>query len=216
MRSTTILFAGLLLAASLPAWGQNSGQLRYRWQDSHGLAHYSDSLSSDAIINGYDVVNDSGLVVQHVPRSLTTAERKTARTLAAQQAAEQRRVESRARDDQQLLSAYPDEASYLTLLQEGLNTVDQQISTTRNNLHTQEQALTDLLNRAADEERAKQPVPKTLGDSIAQQRSVVTGQRTLLQRLRQTRASTVKQNADDLAHYRQIKATQEQARSASD
>jgi hypothetical protein len=208
MRKFVTIIATAALVASLPALAQSSGSLRYRWHDAKGLPHYSDSLSSEAMKNGYDLVNDQGLVMGHVARQLTADERVAAQKLAAEQAAQRRQQDEQARADVQLLSAYPDESAYRLAQQQTLDTIDQQMATTRINLRSQEKALTDLLGRAADLERAKQPVPKYLVDSIAKQRSVVTGQRNVLERQQQTRQTTGQQEVEQLQHYRDLKAAQ--------
>ncbi|HEY8683162.1 MAG TPA: DUF4124 domain-containing protein, partial [Rhodanobacter sp.] len=110
----------------------------------------------------------------------------------------------------QMLAAYPDEESYKISLQQTLDTIDQQIRTTLINLRSQEKALTDLLSRAADIERSKDPVPKFLADSIANQRNVVAGQRNALARQQAERALDVQQQASQLARYRELKAAQAQ------
>jgi hypothetical protein len=206
----TFAFATAMLIAGLPVHAQNNGSIRYRWHDAQDLPHYSDSLTSEAMKYGYDLVNDRGLVVQHVPRQLNPAERAAAAKLAAQQAEQQRIERDRANAEAQMMAAYPDEKSFLISQQQSLDTIDQQIHTTQLNLRSQEKALTDLLGRAADIERNKNPIPKFLADGIAKQRDVITGQRNALQRLQQVRAQTVQLQAKQLARYRELKAAQEQ------
>lgn len=209
MRKSLPVFAAALLM-SLAASAQNTGSIRYKWHDAQGLPHFSDSLTAEAMKYGYDLVNDRGLVVQHVPRQLTPEERAVANKLAAEQAEQQRIIRERANAEEQMLAAYPDEESFRISQQQALDTIDQQIHTTQLNLRSQEKALTDLLARAADIERSKNPIPKFLADSIAQQRNVVTGQRSALQRQQAERAQTVQQQIQQLARYRELKAAQAQ------
>lgn len=208
MRKFVTTIATAALIASLPAFAQGSGSVRYRWRDAHGLPHYSDSLNIEAMKSGYDLVNDQGMVLGHIARQLTPAERAAAQKLAGEQAAQRRQQDEQARADVQLLSAYPDEAAYQLAQQQTLDTIDQQMNTTRINLRSQEKALTDLLGRAADLERTKQPVPRYLVDSIAEQRNVVAGQRSVLERQQQTHQSTEQQQVAQLQHYRALKAAQ--------
>lgn len=210
MRKFVTIIATAALLASLPAFAQTTSHVRYRWHDAKGLPHYSDSLSSEAMKYGYDLVNDQGMAIGHVERQLSPDERVAAQKAAAEQAAKRRQQDEQARADVQLLSAYPDESAYRLSQQQALDTIDQQMNTTRINLRSQEKALTDLLARAADLERAKQPVPKFLADSIAQQRNVVAGQRNVLERQQQTRQTTEQQDATQLLHYRALKAAQNQ------
>ena len=212
MRRTVFVIALLALTTGLHAQTQTASHYRYRWKDATGLPHYSDSLTSDALKYGYDLVNDRGLVVQHVERQLTPEERAAAQKAAEAKAASDRVAQQRARDDMQMLNAYPTEDAYKRSQQDALDSLDQQIATTRTNLRSQEKALTDLLTRAGDLERAKQPVPKFLNDSIAKQRDVVAHQRDALERQQTARDAQVQKNAQDLDHYRELKTAQDKER----
>lgn len=212
MRKLLTAVVATMLFASLPVHAQQTigGGIRYKWHDGQGLLHFSDSLSAEAMKYGYDLVNDQGLVIQHVARQLNPEERAAANKLAEEEAAKRRAAQEVANAEAQMLSAYPDEDSYKISQQQQLDTIDQQIHTTQINLRSQEKALTDLLARAADIERAKSPVPKFLSDSIASQRDIVTGQRNALQHQQALRTQTVQQQVKDLARYRQLKAAQAQ------
>ncbi|MFK2902333.1 DUF4124 domain-containing protein [Dyella ginsengisoli] len=200
-------FSGLVQARQ----ASTGSSVQYRWHDAQGLAHYSDSLSADAMANGYDVVNSQGLVMRHVDRPLTPAERAAAKKQADEAAVRKREEEQRQRDDQQMLAAYPDEASFVAAQNDELGSIDQQVSTTRISLGTQEKALADLLDRAGELERAKQPVPKFLSDKIAAQRNVVGSQRALLDRLQASYVNTQLKHEAQLQRYRQLKAQLQQA-----
>jgi len=150
--------------------------------------------------------------VTHVARMMTPTERAAAQKQAAEQAAQQSAIEARKRGDLNLLNTYPDEDSLKEQQQQVLESLDEQMSTTRVNLHTQDAALTDLLNRAADNERAKQAIPKSLADQIAAQRNVVANERDLLHRQQANRAIVVQQQAQDLQHYRDLKAQEKAER----
>lgn len=206
-----LIAAALLAGTSLHAQPQSSGDgLRYRWVDASGLPHFSDSLTQDALKYGYSVINDQGMVVQRVQRQLNPAERAAAQKLAAQQAAAKHAADEKARADEEMLEAYPDEAAYKASLQQALTNMDQQIHTSKLNLRSQEQALTDLLARAADAEHNKQPVTKFLQDSIARQRGVVSGLQALLQQQQAQRDEAEKQQLQQLAHYRALQAAMNQ------
>ncbi|KRF00518.1 ABC transporter ATPase [Frateuria sp. Soil773] len=210
MRKLCFAAATLGLIAAQLGYAQNGGGIRYKWRDAQGLPHYSDSLTGDAMKYGYDLVNDQGMVIQHVQRQLSTEERAAARQQAAQQAAQERAVQERARSEVQMLNAYPTEAAFRQAQKQELDTLDQQMSTTRINLHSQEKALADLLARAADLERAKQAVPKYLADSIAQQRAVVANQRATLERQQAARDLAEQQAAKRLQRYRELRDAQQQ------
>lgn len=207
MRKFLIVPAVLALVASTGAIAQKQqgSAVQYRWHDAHGLLHYSDSLSADAMANGYDIVNSRGIVVRHVDRQLTPEERIAAEKQAEIDAAKKRAEDEQRRNDQQMLAAYPNESDLVSMQKDELSSIDQQISTTRKSLATQEQALADLLARAGELERAKQPVPKYLADRVTSQRNVVGSQRALLDRLQQSYANTELRQQAQLSRYRELK-----------
>jgi hypothetical protein len=199
----------VLLGLAEAACAQNHpGGVRYRWVDASGLPHFSDSLTLDALKYGYDVINSNGTVVTHVQKQLSPAERAAAEKQAAADAASKRAADDQKRGDIQLLNTYPDENALKVEQQQELENLDEQMNTTRVNLHSQDAALTDLLNRAADEERAKKPVPKFLADQIATQRNVVANERELLRRQQGSRDALVRQQAQQLQHFRELKSAQ--------
>lgn len=209
MRKLCFVLATTVLIGNLSAQTPTPSSVRYKWHDESGLLHFSDSLSAEAMKQGYDLVNDRGLVIQHVPRQLSPQERAAADKLAAEQAAQQRAEQERAAAGAQMLAAYPDEKTYRTSQQQMLQNIDRQIHTTQINLRSQEQALADLLSRAADDERRKKPVPKFLADRIANQRDVVSEQRNVMARQQAGRAQTVLDQARELSRYQRLKAAQD-------
>lgn len=210
MRLLPFAFIAAVLATSQLAVAQESSHVRYKWQDGQGLMHFSDSLSMDAMKYGYSMVNDQGVVVGRVERQLSPDELAAKSKLASQQAAQQRAARELANREAQLLNAYPDEAAFRVSQKQALDTIDQQIHTTLINLRTQEKALTELLDRAADLERAKENVPPLLTGNIARQRDVVTGQRNTLVRQQAGRAKTVTAQGAQLTRYRQLRAARDE------
>ncbi|HTV85074.1 MAG TPA: DUF4124 domain-containing protein [Dyella sp.] len=213
-RLVLVMSIALSLGLAGPAVAQNtkSSGIHYRWVDPSGLPHFSDSLTNDAVKYGYDVISGDGMVIQHVNRALSPSERAAADKQAAEEAARQHALDEQKRADMRLLNTYPDEDALKLQQQQVLDSLDGQMGTTRANLHSQDAALTDLLNRAADDERAKQPVPKFLSDQISSERNIVASERALLERQKANREATVQQQAQELEHYRELKAAQKDNR----
>ncbi|SEM60430.1 hypothetical protein SAMN02800694_1676 [Luteibacter sp. UNCMF331Sha3.1] len=209
MRAARYILAGAALCIGTVALAQNTtnnNAFRYRWRDASGHSYFSDSLSPEAMKAGYDVVNAQGMVVRHVERQLTADERAAARKVADQQAAALQAQQQRQREDAQMLNAYPDEAAFSAAKNAELDNFEQAARTTRINLQGQEKALADLLARAGDLERAKQPVPKTLNDRIAEQRTTVSNLRATLQRQMAAKEAARASTDSQLRHYRELKA----------
>jgi hypothetical protein len=210
MRAVRYILAGAALCLGTAAFGadntSNNTGFRYKWKDASGHSYFSDSLTPDAMAAGYDVVNSQGVAVRHVDRQLTADERVAAKKVADQQAAALQAEQQRQRDDMQLLNAYPNETAFMSAKNAEVENFEQAVRTTRLNLQGQEKALADLLTRAGDLERAKQPVPAYLNQRITEQRNTVASLRTALQRQQASKdAARVKVDAQ-LQHYRQLKA----------
>ncbi|NID16746.1 DUF4124 domain-containing protein [Luteibacter yeojuensis] len=210
MRAARYILAGAVLCIGTAALAQknpaNNNAYRYRWKDASGQSYFSDSLTSEAMKAGYDVVNSQGLVVRHVDRQLTAAERAAAKKVAEQKAAEEQARQQKQREDAQMLNAYPTEADFTAAKNAELDTFEQAARTTRLNLQGQEKSLADLLNRAGDLERAKQQVPKYLTDRITEQRNTVAALRATLQRQQEAKEAARVNTEAQLRHYRELKA----------
>ena len=171
--------------------------------------HFSDSLNADAIKNGYDVLNSSGLVVRHVERTLTPAERKIANAEKVKQQAAEAAAARQHAEDMQMLNAYPNEHVFRDAQQAEIDELTQSLHTTEINLHAQEQNLADLLAHVADLKHAGKPVPSFLQKRIDDQRSAVTQQRATLNDQRKARDEAVKRVDEKVARYRKLRAEQD-------
>jgi hypothetical protein len=212
MRAVRYILAGATLClgtvgfAAAQSNTSNNNGFRYKWKDASGHSYFSDSLTSDAMMAGYDIVNSQGTTVQHVDRQMTSDERAAAKKVADQQAAALQAEQQRQREDNQMLNAYPTEASFMSAKNAELENFEQAVRTTRLNLQGQEKALADLLTRAGDLERAKQPVPAYLTQRISEQRNTVASLRATLQRQQASKDATKVKIDAQLQHYRQLRA----------
>lgn len=202
------LLSAAVLAMALPALGANTtaAATHYRWTDAGGVVHFSDTIPSSALAGGYDIVNNNGLVIRHVARELTPAERKTAAAEAARVAAAKRVQQQQSMDDAQLLSAYPTEHDLAASQQAQLAQMRLDIGTLETNLHSQEGNLTDLLSHAADLEHAGKPVPADVTRRIAEQRATVNSERQAVAERRGDFAQASAKFHAQLAHYRTLRA----------
>jgi hypothetical protein len=178
----------------------------YRWHDAQGGLHYSDSIPPDAVRLGYDIVDDNGLLVRHVDREKTPAERAAEQAEAAKAAAAKRAADSQALADRQLLAAYPSETELREAHHARLAQMQQTIDTTQQNLRSQEQNLAELLAHAADLERSGKPVPAALRKRLADQRQSVADERNEVAHLQAQREDTAKQLDAELQRYRTLSA----------
>ena len=207
-------FALILLAAALiglgpaPAFAANNAtpDTHYRWKDASGVVHFGDTIPSSALAGGYDIVNSQGMVVRHVSRELTPAERRAAAAAVARDTAARREARQRKVEDAQLLAAYPTEQDLEQSQQAQLHQIQTDIATLETNLRSQEDSLTELLAHAADIEHSGKPIPPYVNKRIADQRQTVNGERGALAQRHADYAQAKAQFATRLQHYRSLRA----------
>lgn len=208
-RTVLLLLPALLLAASAvtPVHAtDNTPVVHYRWKDTAGVVHFSDTIPASALAGGYDVVNNDGRVVRHIARELTPAERKAAAAEAARAAAAKRAAQQQSLQDSQMLSAYPSDKDLQQAQQAQLQQIQTDIATLQTNLRSQESTLTDLLAHAADLEHSGEPIPADVNKRISEQRESVSQERNALVQRRADLAHAQTKFAVQLQHYRALRA----------
>ena len=208
-RTVLLLLPALLLAASAvtPVRAtDNTPVVHYRWKDTAGVVHFSDTIPASALAGGYDVVNNDGRVVRHVARELTPTERKAAAAEAARAAAAKRAAQQQSLQDSQMLSAYPSDKDLQQTQQAQLQQIQTDIATLQTNLHSQESTLTDLLAHAADLEHSGEPIPAVVNQRISEQRASVSQERNALVQRRADLAHAQTKFAVQLQHNRALRA----------
>lgn len=209
----TLLPAALLAAAlTMPAFaGDTTPTVHYRWKDATGVVHFSDTIPASALAGGYDIVNNDGMVVRHVARELTPAERRAAAALAAQEAEARRVTQRQHLEDAQLLAAYPTDKDLEAFQQAQLKQIEADIDTLQTNLHSQEDSLTELLSHAADLEHSGKPIPPYVNKRIAEQREIVNGERSAVVKRRADLAGTKLRFDAQLQRYRALREKYQQS-----
>jgi len=178
----------------------------YRWKDASGVVHFSDTIPSSALAGGYDIVDSQGLVVRHIERELTPAERRAAAAVAARETAARRAAQQRQLQDAQMLAAYPTDKDLQQSQRAQLQQIQTDIDSLETNLHSQEDSLTELLAHAADLEHSGQPIPPYINKRIAEQRRTVNDERAALAQRRADLVTTRSRFAAQLEHYRALRA----------
>jgi hypothetical protein len=202
-----LLFAAVACGMCAPAFAAPpTPTTHYRWTDASGVVHFSDTIPSSALAGGYDIVNAQGLVVRHVERELTPAERRAAAARAAQEAAVRRDAQQRRVADAQMLAAYPTDQDLKASQQAQLQQIQADISSLETNLRSQEDSLTELLAHAADLEHSEQPIPPYVSKRIAEQRQSVNDERAALVKKRADFVRAEVRFAAQLEHYRTLRA----------
>lgn len=206
----TLLALALLSGVANAA--QTSDRLRYKWRDEAGNLHYADSVPPEATRLGYEVVNQHGVVVRRVERAKTEEELAAAKAAADKLAAEKRKADEVARNDAQMLAAYPTEDDLRKSLQAQIDLISQNIQATEVGIASQEKSLAERLVHAAEQERNGKPVPPPVQKQINTLRTGLAEQKTFLERRTADRAAMEKQLVTELEHYRELKKRQDEQR----
>ena len=207
MRSITAnLAAGLLMMALAPAcFADASGHKQYRWHDASGDVHYSDTLTGDAIQAGYDIINDKGIVLRHIDRARTDAERAEAETAAAAATAAKLEADRQTEADRRLLAAFPTEKDLVRARQAQVDSLEQAIVAATNSLNGQERSLSDNLGHAATLERSGKKVPDDLTKQIETLRKSGETLRRYIDRRQKEKVEATKKLETDVVHYREAR-----------
>ena len=207
MRRTGSLIALCLFTlAAANALSADKSHERYRWKDAHGVVHFDDVLSDAAIQSGYDIVGSSGMLIRRVAPPMTSEELKADEKARAQKKAADEAAAEQARDDAQMLAAYPTEHDLSDAHNAQLAMIDQYIQSTQISLQSQERSLTDMLSHAADLERAGKPIPAALSQQIESLRANIEKQKAYITAKQQEKIDSAAKFETELAHYREVQA----------
>jgi len=163
MASNRTFFAvgSLVLAMTLATWADARNLYRYR--DDNGVLVVDFHVPAEYVDNGYEVLNDAGVVVDVVPRALTNNERQDA-TL-------QRRLQQEAADerirlqqwDESLLLRYSSVEDIESARDRSLRDLKIRVSILKSNRRSLRQKVENTQARVAEAERAgRQPTAQDL------------------------------------------------------
>jgi hypothetical protein len=207
MRRNVLIIATCVFAfATANALAAGQGHDRYLWKDAQAVLHFDDVLSDAAIHAGYDIVSGSGMLVRHVAPPRTAEQQKADDKAAAQKKAADEAAAEQARNDAQMLAAYPSEHDLSDAHNAQLAMIDQYIQSTQISLQSQEKSLTDMLSHAADLERTGKPIPATLSQQIESLRANIEKQKAYIASKQQEKIDSAAKFDAELAHYREVRA----------
>ncbi len=219
LASLPLLVATLALLLATLSPDASAQRKLYRWTDSEGKVHYTDSLPADAVKDKQEELNALGMAVKTTERALTPEERAVKDAEEARLAQERKAAEEKAKMDLVLTSSYPSEADLQRAYRERFDLIEQSLESARIGIRSQEKSLAELLDHAANLERNNQKVPRSITDTITLTRSQVDEQRTYLQRREAERVALQAEFDQILARYRELKgieAAKAQQRRAAD
>lgn len=180
-RRLVVLAAGVVLALPAVA-GDDANRKTFKCKNEKGEIYYSDHFVPEHCKGGGSQLNADGIAVRQIERQLTPEERAAAKAKAERDAEEARIAEEKAHADRVLLQSYANEEELSRAHQKELTQVDTEMQAARASLSAQEKNLTELLNMAADAERAGQKVSAPVTKNIGIVRKQVESQKAFIQR----------------------------------
>ncbi len=161
MTNRPVCFRAAVLAAVIGVAATAEAGM-YRYKDDNGRLVISNTIPQEATKRGYDILNNSGRVVE------TVAPAPTKEELAAREAEKQRQkaLERQQEQDRQLLRRYshPDQA--VRAMHRKIRELEGLIQLKRGNISVISNQLDSEQSRAADMERAGRTIPDATLEKI--------------------------------------------------
>jgi predicted RNase H-like nuclease (RuvC/YqgF family) len=145
----------LALLTSPASHGQEERAAYYRYTNAQGVKVMGHSIPPEFAQRGYEVLGATGRVIKVVPPALTTEDIKA---LEARRALHEEYT--------QLARRYSSAKDIDSAKERQLERLDANISLTRSNVNNLKRQIENYSSKAAEFERAAQPVPENLLDSM--------------------------------------------------
>ena len=160
-RIVAVLIAGVLglLAASVSAES-------YRWKDNDGKIHYGAAVPAEYRDRPYDILDNSGMVIEHVEDTSVPleviAEKKVAKERAPLISEEQRQLQS----DRLLVIRYSSEEDIIKALELEIAQLGYDSKVINQSYNSTSVAIRNQVSQAADQQRAGLPISPELQKEI--------------------------------------------------
>lgn len=178
----------------------------YRFKDSNGRLVVKDYLPNSALKSGYDVINESGRLVERVPPMMTDEE-KQAERLRQEKLAEQQAKERKARlHDRMLMRQYRTIDDIKRTEENQTASLEINISILNGHNKTLEKKLTALQSSAADYERKGKAIPKSILNQIDATKEQINENNASLDRYHAQVEAISEQFKNDLIRFKELQA----------
>lgn len=154
----TALLLGCFLWQEVTAAGFN-----YRYRDNDGHMHIGYSVPPEFVVNGYEVLNEQGIVVDVVLPKTVLDERAEA---MRKEVEDRHRLELQAVKDESLLRYYSSPEDVKRVRERKLLEFDNFIEIQKANIHSNRKRVADLQAQAAEMELNGQKVPANILDTL--------------------------------------------------
>ncbi|MGD9020255.1 MAG: DUF4124 domain-containing protein [Lysobacterales bacterium] len=157
----TIVATVLILAATALAADT------YRWKDKDGNTHYGEAVPAEYADQPYDVINDAGLVIEHVEDTTESVEIRQQKKVEAQERKPLISEEERARQyDRLLVIQYSSEDEIIEALENEVAQLGYDRAIIEQSSVSIVKAIREHIRQAADQQRANLTLNEEQQDNI--------------------------------------------------
>lgn len=178
----------------------------YKWTDKNGEVHYSNVVPPEHSRQQRSILNDHGMTVKTIEAAKTPeqiAEEARLRDIYEQQRKEE---EKRAAHDRMLLSTFPTLADLEKARDTKITTIENIIKIAEANRKKQQQALTHLQKKAAEQERSGQAVSAKTNKQIENTKAQMLRSEKYIEQKRQEQVQIRQEYGQDIKRYQELKA----------
>ncbi|RDX36048.1 hypothetical protein DZA50_05335 [Kangiella sp. HD9-110m-PIT-SAG07] len=188
----------------------------YRFKDSNGRLVVKDYLPNSALKSGYEVINESGRLIERVP-AMMTKEEKQAERVRQEKLAKQQAKERKARlHDRMLLRQYRTIDDIKRTEENQTASLDINISILNGHNKTLDKKLTDLQSSAANFERKGKAIPKSVLSQIDATKEQINENNASIDRYNKQVKAIEEQFKSDLVRFKELQAMRMVERYAQD
>jgi hypothetical protein len=178
----------------------------YRFKDTNGRLVVKDYLPNSAIKSGYEVINESGRVIEKVA-PIMSDEEKAAERIRLEKIAEQKEKERKMRQhDRMLLRQYRTIDDIKRTEENQTASLEINVSILSSHNKTLEKKLTDLQSSAANFERKGKAVPKSILNQIKATKEQIGENNESIARYEDQVKTIREQFKKDLVRFKELKA----------
>lgn len=205
---TLSLLAIFSLSSANVYAGPNDSPRIKKCQDAHGRWHYGDTADAQCKQSKVVEMNKQGITTKEIPAPLTPKELEQRELNKNTVAAEKKKAEEQARQDQILLATYGHEDDISFVRDRKIADIDGQVKASLQTLTSLGNALKRVQAQAAEEQRGGKPVSEATTKHIANIEAQIAKHQQYVALKKQEEEATRIQAEKDMARYRELKKTQ--------
>ncbi len=202
MRLTKI--ASILLITLLA--GGVAAKQYYRFKNQHGRTIIKDQVTNEMIVAGYEIINDTGKVVERVAPGKTLAELEQDRLKQLENKKSDDALKLKIRDDADLLRQFSSVSDIIRNRDGQLLALEQRIHIQFSKSNLLKLQLEDQQRQAATHERLGQRIPRLLQEDIATTLSQIENNSRNARSLEKEKIVVAKRFENDIVRYKELES----------